>query len=246
MDRRERHVRGVSRFPPSSPEPAAICLSDRRLTRLSPLQGSRAFDAAYILGVATDAVLITLCWRSPHSGLAIIFGLIGVINMGHGAMLTLGAYFTWWVTRHGIPFVPAVLLAAAGVGLIGLAPRAPGDPPFLCRAVRDSAADLGLLLGRDRNHQARLRHRLPQCRQPARRHTIDLGAPASGLSHARGGVLALLLVRLALVSSAPGSASRSAPWSRTVRPRACSASMSAGSTSRCSRPVRFSPGSPGA
>ena len=39
-------------------------------------------------------------------GLAIIYGLIGVINMGHGAMLTLGAYFTWWLTRHGVPFVP--------------------------------------------------------------------------------------------------------------------------------------------
>jgi urea transport system permease protein len=53
-------------------------------------------------------------------GLAIIYGLIGVINMGHGAMLTLGAYFTWWLTRQGVPYVPSVLLAALMVGVVGL------------------------------------------------------------------------------------------------------------------------------
>jgi branched-subunit amino acid ABC-type transport system permease component len=72
------------------------------------------------LSVAVDAVLITLVLALAASGLAVIFGLIGVINLGHGAMLTLGAYFTWWTTAHGIPFVPAVLLAALGVGAVGL------------------------------------------------------------------------------------------------------------------------------
>jgi urea transport system permease protein len=50
----------------------------------------------------------------------VVFGLIGVINMGHGAMLTLGAYFTWFATTSGIPFLPSVLLAATGVAIIGL------------------------------------------------------------------------------------------------------------------------------
>ena len=36
-----------------------------------------------------------------------VFGLIGVINLGHGAMLTLGAYFTWCATTSGVPFVPS-------------------------------------------------------------------------------------------------------------------------------------------
>jgi branched-subunit amino acid ABC-type transport system permease component len=35
-------------------------------------------------------------------------------------MLTLGAYFTWYGTNSGLPFAAAVLVAAAGVGLIGL------------------------------------------------------------------------------------------------------------------------------
>jgi branched-subunit amino acid ABC-type transport system permease component len=41
--------------------------------------------------------------------------------MGHGAMLTLGAYFTWAATTAGVPFVAAVLAAAIGVAVIGLA-----------------------------------------------------------------------------------------------------------------------------
>jgi len=73
-----------------------------------------------VLGILIDATLITLVMALAASGLAVVFGLIGVINMGHGAMLTLGAYLTWAATGAGIPFVPAVLLAALGVGFIGL------------------------------------------------------------------------------------------------------------------------------
>lgn len=72
------------------------------------------------VGIALDATLITLVMALAASGLAVVFGLIGVINMGHGAMLTLGAYLTWAATGAGVPFVLAVLLAALGVGLIGL------------------------------------------------------------------------------------------------------------------------------
>jgi urea transport system permease protein len=72
------------------------------------------------LGVVVDAVSITLVLALAAFGLAIIFGLIGVINLGHGAMLTLGAYFTWACTSSGVPFVVAVVVAALGVGVIGL------------------------------------------------------------------------------------------------------------------------------
>ncbi len=72
------------------------------------------------LEVLVDTVSITLVLALAAFGLAIIFGLIGVINLGHGAMLTLGAYFTWACTSAGVPFVVAVLVAAAGVGVIGL------------------------------------------------------------------------------------------------------------------------------
>lgn len=73
------------------------------------------------LSVLVDATLITFVFALAALGLAIVFGLMGVINMGHGAMLTLGAYFTWFATTAGVPFVPSVLLAAVGVAVIGLA-----------------------------------------------------------------------------------------------------------------------------
>lgn len=73
-----------------------------------------------IISVLVDATLITLILALAAFGLAIIYGLIGVINMGHGAMLTLGAYFTWAATTAGVPFILAVILAALGVAIVGL------------------------------------------------------------------------------------------------------------------------------
>ncbi|MDH3475244.1 MAG: branched-chain amino acid ABC transporter permease [Rhodospirillales bacterium] len=71
--------------------------------------------------VLVDATLLTFTLALASLGLAIVFGLIGVINMGHGAMLTLGAYITWYSMSAGAPFVIAVLLAASCVALVGLA-----------------------------------------------------------------------------------------------------------------------------
>lgn len=73
-----------------------------------------------VLSIVVDATLITFVFALAALGLAVIFGLIGVINMGHGAMMTLGAYFTWFATTSGLPFVASVLVAATGVAVIGL------------------------------------------------------------------------------------------------------------------------------
>ncbi len=72
------------------------------------------------ISVFVDVVSLTLILALAAFGLAIIFGLIGVINMGHGALLTLGAYFTWAATSVQLPFFVAVLLATLAVGLVGL------------------------------------------------------------------------------------------------------------------------------
>jgi urea transport system permease protein len=73
-----------------------------------------------LVSVAIDATLITMVLALAAFGLAIIYGLIGVINLGHGAMLTLGAYLTWAALEVGFPFIPAVVLAGLGVGIVGL------------------------------------------------------------------------------------------------------------------------------
>lgn len=74
-----------------------------------------------VVSVLFDVTLVTMVLALAAFGLAIIYGLVGVINLGHGAMLTLGAYFTWAGVEAGVPFFIAVGLAGVGVGIVGLA-----------------------------------------------------------------------------------------------------------------------------
>jgi branched-chain amino acid transport system permease protein len=54
-------------------------------------------------------------------GLAIIFGLLNVINFCHGALYMLGAFVAWFLLeKAGIGYWPALLLAPAAVGLCGV------------------------------------------------------------------------------------------------------------------------------
>ena len=53
-------------------------------------------------------------------GLAIIFGFMGVINLAHGALLTVGAYVAWAVpAKLGVSFWVGLVLAPIVVGVIG-------------------------------------------------------------------------------------------------------------------------------
>jgi len=52
-------------------------------------------------------------------GLAIIFGMMGVINLAHGEFIMLGAYITTLTSLAGIPIPLAILFGTLGVGLFG-------------------------------------------------------------------------------------------------------------------------------
>ncbi|MGA0565581.1 branched-chain amino acid ABC transporter permease [Ancylobacter sp. VNQ12] len=55
-------------------------------------------------------------------GLAVIFGMINVVNFAHGAQYMLGAFAAWLLLHYaGIGFWPALILVPALVGLIGMA-----------------------------------------------------------------------------------------------------------------------------
>ena len=55
-------------------------------------------------------------------GLAVIFGLLNVVNFAHGAQFTLGAFAAWMLLRYlNIPYWGALVLAPVIVGLIGVA-----------------------------------------------------------------------------------------------------------------------------
>lgn len=73
-----------------------------------------------IISLGLEIGSTTLILALVSMGLALIFGLVRVINMGHGAMLALGAYLTWTLTGNGVAFPLAVVLATVGVGVVGL------------------------------------------------------------------------------------------------------------------------------
>ncbi len=54
-------------------------------------------------------------------GLAIIFGLLNVINFAHGAQYMMGAFVAWLLLHHAnIGYWPSLLIAPAAVGLFGV------------------------------------------------------------------------------------------------------------------------------
>ena len=53
-------------------------------------------------------------------GLAVIFGLLGVVNFAHGALYMLGAYVAWFsMDRWGVSYWWALLLGPLVVGAVG-------------------------------------------------------------------------------------------------------------------------------
>jgi len=54
------------------------------------------------------------------AGLAIIFGMMGVINMAHGELMMIGAYVTAFSMYAGVPWPIAIVLAGLGAGVAGL------------------------------------------------------------------------------------------------------------------------------
>jgi len=72
--------------------------------------------ATVFLNAMTALLVLTLV----ALGLWIIFGLMGVINLAHGAYVTIGAYTVWLTaTRLGIGFWPGLFLAPVLVGIVG-------------------------------------------------------------------------------------------------------------------------------
>ena len=54
------------------------------------------------------------------AGLAVVFGMMGIINLAHGEFIMAGAYVTATGTRAGLPLPLAILGGAVVCGLIGI------------------------------------------------------------------------------------------------------------------------------
>ena len=93
-----------------------------------------------VLSTVASLVLISL-------GLAVIFGMMRVINLAHGEFLMLGGYSAILAYNHGVPLWPAMLLVAPiVVGLIGLVVERVVIRPLYGRMIDTMLATWGLSL----------------------------------------------------------------------------------------------------
>ena len=76
-----------------------------------------AFDAFAFLYQFADAFTFLVL---SAIGLAIIFGMMGVINLAHGEFVMFGAYTTVLTARSGLPLPLAMLAGALVAGLVGI------------------------------------------------------------------------------------------------------------------------------
>ena len=54
-------------------------------------------------------------------GLAVIFGMLNIINFAHGALFMMGAFCSWMLLNYaGIGYFPALFLAPLIIGAFGL------------------------------------------------------------------------------------------------------------------------------
>jgi branched-chain amino acid transport system permease protein len=75
-------------------------------------------------------------------GLAVIFGLLGIVNFAHGAFYALGAFVALFgLQRLGVNYWEALLLAPLVVGLLGILTER-----ILLRRLRGLSPLYGLLL----------------------------------------------------------------------------------------------------
>src|SRR5438552_17928271 len=75
----------------------------------------QAFLGQLLLGLVNGSFYAML-----SLGLAVIFGLLGVVNFTHGALYMIGAYVAWYaMDRFGLGYWWGLLLAPLAVGLLG-------------------------------------------------------------------------------------------------------------------------------
>src|SRR5438105_15137976 len=79
-----------------------------------PLQG---FLSQLLLGLVNGSFYAML-----SLGLAVIFGLLGIVNFAHGALYMIGAYVAWLgLEKLGINYWASLIVAPLVVGAIGVA-----------------------------------------------------------------------------------------------------------------------------
>jgi branched-chain amino acid transport system permease protein len=76
----------------------------------------QAFMGQLTIGLVNGAFYAML-----SLGLAVIFGMLNVVNFAHGALYMVGAFFSWMLLKYfGVSYWFALILAPVGVAIIGV------------------------------------------------------------------------------------------------------------------------------
>ena len=78
---------------------------------MEPVLVTQALNALY--AIASLAIIAL--------GLAVVLGLLGVLNIAHGELVMIGAYCAYVVQANGWPYLAAIPLALAICGVLGYA-----------------------------------------------------------------------------------------------------------------------------
>ena len=103
---------------------------------MDPLIVTQALNVVY--GVTTLALLVL--------GLAVIFGLLGVLNIAHGEFIMTGAYCAYVTQANGWPFYVALPLALIVCGALGIVVERGLIRPLYARPFDTLVATWGLSL----------------------------------------------------------------------------------------------------
>jgi branched-chain amino acid transport system permease protein len=132
IDRDGESVSPRARCPPLSAVRGSAIPSDdpATLSRVMPIDPDPSPLMHTLLGVPTQALfgqlllgLINGAFYALLSlGLAVIFGLLNIVNFSHGAFYMLGAFVGWLLLTHlGLGYWWALLLSPLIVGILGIA-----------------------------------------------------------------------------------------------------------------------------
>jgi urea transport system permease protein len=105
----------------AGPDAAAAAAAAKALHRIRVAAERAAMAETLFFGLSLGSVLVL-----TSIGLAVTFGIMGVINMAHGELVMLGAYTVWGLQtllpgRPGqalLLSIPAAFLVSGGVGLL--------------------------------------------------------------------------------------------------------------------------------
>ncbi|MDG6907964.1 MAG: branched-chain amino acid ABC transporter permease [Nitrososphaerota archaeon] len=78
-------------------------------------------DLSLLGQLAFNGVLLGLVYGLVGLGLALALGVMGILNISHGALYMLGGYLTFYFAQQlGLPPVADVILAVAGIFVVGV------------------------------------------------------------------------------------------------------------------------------